>query len=151
GCTYGISPAGQAVDSAGATGSFVVTTASWCSWTAAPGAPWISITSGGSGSGNGTVAFSVAANTGAARSSAIPLGGKTFPLSQTAAPPPPGTGSIAPASQSIDAAGGGGTVAVTASGATCAWTATSNNPDWITVTSGATGAGNGSVTFSAAA
>jgi Putative binding domain, N-terminal/Viral BACON domain len=151
GCSYGISPASQSVDSSGGSGSFGVTASSWCSWTASVGAPWITVTSGGSGSGNGTVAFSVAANAGAARSSTITVGGQTFAISQAAAPPPPCTYSIAPPSQSIDSTGGTGTVAVTASSATCAWTAASNNPDWLTVTSGASGTGNGSVAFNAAA
>jgi hypothetical protein len=151
GCTYGISPAGQSVDSAGGSGSFSVTASSWCAWTASAGAQWISITSGGSGSGNGTVAFTVSANAGAARGSTITVGGQTFTISQAAPPPPPCTYSIAPASQSIDAAGGSGTVAVTASNTTCAWTAASNNADWLAVTSGASGSGNGSVAFSAGA
>ena len=33
----------------------------------------------------------------------------------------------------------------------CAWTASSNNTGWLTVTSGASGTGNGTVAFSAAA
>ena len=39
-----------------------VTTASGCAWTAVSDAPWITVTQGGSGSGNGTVRLSVAAN-----------------------------------------------------------------------------------------
>ena len=35
-----------------------------CSWTATSGVPWITITAGGSGTGNGTIQDSVAANTG---------------------------------------------------------------------------------------
>jgi len=148
-CTYGISPASQSVDGGGGSGSFAVTTSTWCAWTASAGASWISITSGGSGTGNGTVAFSVGANAGAARTGTITAGGQTFTISEAAAPPC--TYSIAPGSQSVDYVGGSGTVAVTASSATCAWTAASNNTDWMTVTSGASGTGNGSVAFSAAA
>ena len=33
----------------------------------------------------------------------------------------------------------------------CAWTGVSNNTSWLTVTSGASGSGNGTVAFSAAA
>jgi hypothetical protein len=55
---------------------------------------------------------------------------------------------INPSSQSIDATGGTGTVAVTA-GAGCGWTATSNAP-WLTVSQGASGSGNGTVTFAIA-
>jgi hypothetical protein len=56
---------------------------------------------------------------------------------------------VGPASTSAPAAGGQGTITVTA-GTGCAWTAQSNAA-WITITAGASGSGNGTVTFSAAA
>ncbi len=59
------------------------------------------------------------------------------------------TYSISPTSASVPAAGGAGTVSVTA-GSGCSWTAVSN-AGWITVTSGASGSGNGSVGYSVAA
>ena len=71
-------------------------------------APWITVTSGATGSGNGTVTFSVAANTGAQRTGTLTIAGQTFTVTQAAAPPPCRT-SIAPPSQSIGAAGGTGT------------------------------------------
>lgn len=57
--------------------------------------------------------------------------------------------SLNPASQNFGASGSNGVVNVTATGS-CAWTAVSNS-SFITVTSGATGSGNGSVNFSVAA
>ena len=55
------------------------------------------------------------------------------------------------ADESVGRAGGGtGLTAVTAP-AGCAWTGVSNNTSWLTVTSGASGSGNGTVAFSAAA
>lgn len=57
--------------------------------------------------------------------------------------------SLSAAAHSLNAAGGAGTTNVT-SASGCAWTAISNVP-WITVNSGATGAGNGGVNFSVAA
>lgn len=52
-------------------------------------------------------------------------------------------------SQSFTAAGGTGTVSVTA-GAGCSWTASSPQT-WVTITSGATGSGPGNVNFTVAA
>jgi uncharacterized protein (TIGR03437 family) len=57
--------------------------------------------------------------------------------------------SLSSGSQSFGAAGGTGTVNVTA-GAGCSWTA-SFNVSWITIQSGLTGAGNGTTTYSVAA
>lgn len=61
----------------------------------------------------------------------------------------PCTVSMSPTSASFAAAGGTGSSVVTA-GSGCAWTAASH-ASWITVTSGAAGAGGGSVGFSVAA
>ncbi|NOT62833.1 MAG: choice-of-anchor D domain-containing protein, partial [Acidobacteria bacterium] len=59
------------------------------------------------------------------------------------------TYTIAPTSQTFTAAGGNGTVNITAATG-CAWTAASN-ATWLSVTSGAAGSGNGAVGFTAAA
>jgi hypothetical protein len=138
-CSYSISPTSQNVDANANTSTVTVTTTAACAWTAASTAPWITVTSGASGTGNGSVGLSIAANTGAAR--------QTFTVNQ-AAFVAPCTFSIAPTSQNVPALGGTGTVTVTTTSA-CAWTASSNAP-WLTITSGAAGTGNGSVGFSAA-
>lgn len=52
---------------------------------------------------------------------------------------------IAPASRAFPSGGGAGTVAVTASGSSCAWTATSN-ATWVTVEDGA-GTGSGTASY----
>src|SRR6516162_7551816 len=102
---------------------------------------------GARGTVNGTLAYSVSANTTtSALSGTISVANNTFSINQAAAC----SYTIAPTSQSLGAAGGTGSVAVT-TGATCAWTAASNNTSWLTVTSGASGTGNGTVAFSAAA
>jgi len=81
-CTYALSASGATVPAAGGTGSFNVTTQAGCTWTAVTSASWITITSGAAGSGNGTVAFTVAANPGASRSDAIAVAGQTFTVTQ---------------------------------------------------------------------
>ncbi len=63
------------------------------------------------------------------------------------------TYSISASGQYFEAPGGTGSVSVSRSGTTpngCNWTATNNNPDWITITSGGSGNGNGNVTYSVA-
>jgi hypothetical protein len=147
-CTYSIAPTSQNVDAAASTTSVTVTTTAACSWTAASGAPFITVTSGASGTGNGSVGLSIAANTGAARSGTVSIAGQTFTVNQ-AAIVAPCTYSIAPTSQSMPVLGGTGTVTVTTTSA-CAWTAGSNAP-WLSITSGATGTGSGTVGFSAVA
>ena len=61
-CTDKLSPANQSLDSNGGTGLVTFTAASQCSWTAASFANWITVTSDSSGSGSGTVSYSVAPN-----------------------------------------------------------------------------------------
>jgi hypothetical protein len=137
-CSYSISPTSQNVDANANTSTVTVTTTAACAWTAASTAPWITVTSGASGAGNGSVGLSIAANTGAARNGTVTIAGQTFTVNQ-AAFVAPCTFSIAPTSQNVPALGGTGTVTVTTTSA-CAWTASSNAP-WLTITSGAAGTG----------
>src|SRR5207247_1211707 len=62
-CTNTISPTSQTLTSAGGPATVNVTAAGACNWTAVSTATWITVSSGASGSGNGTVALNVAANT----------------------------------------------------------------------------------------
>ena len=84
-CTYSLSASGASFTENGGTGSFNVTAGAGCVWTAVSNVSWITITSGASGTGNGTVNFTVAANSGAARSGTIIVGGQTFTVNQAAA------------------------------------------------------------------
>ncbi len=148
-CTYSISPVSKSFTASAGTGSVRVTAGSGCAWTAASNnTSWLTVTSGASVTGNGTVAYSVAANTGAARTGTITIAGKTFTVTQDA--PVPCTYSISPVSKSFTSSAGTGSISVTA-GSGCAWTAVSNNTSWLTVTSGASVTGNGTVGYSVAA
>lgn len=70
-CTPTISPtSSNLTTSSAATGSVSVTAGTGCAWSATSNASWITITSGASGTGNGTVGYSVAANTSTARARA---------------------------------------------------------------------------------
>jgi hypothetical protein len=120
-----------------------VATVPECGWTATSNAPWITISSGGSGTGNGTVQFGVAPTTGPARSGTLTIAGRTLTVNQ-------GSGctfSINPTSQNLPYFGGPGSVAVTTS-AGCTWTATSAIP-WVRITAGQSGTGPGPVAFTA--
>ena len=128
--------------------SVSVSVASGCAWTASSNVAWVTVTSGASGTGNGAVVFSVAANPGSVRTGTITVAGQTFTVTQ-AAVALPCTYTISPTSVPMPGRAGTGTVAVSA-GTGCVWTA-STNASWITVTSGASGQGSGSVAFSVTA
>jgi hypothetical protein len=83
GCSITLSAPGQAFDAAGGQGSVAVTTADGCAWVAQDDADWISIDGGGSGSGAGTIQFSVGGNAGPARTGTITVGGQTFTIAQS--------------------------------------------------------------------
>ena len=149
-CVYNISPTSNSVGSDGTTGTIQVTTTSGCTWRATESANWLTITSGSSGSGNGSVGYRVAANTGGARNATITAAGKTFTISQAAAPPPACSFSISPTSQNFAEAGGPGTIAINASANSCSWTATTTAP-WISLSGPNSGNGDGNVGFNVAA
>ena len=91
-CTYSISPASNSFGSGGGIGSVSVTGISGCSWNwnAASNESWIAITSGGSGSGNGTVNYTAASNTSAGpRTGTMTIAGETFTLIQAGTDPFP--------------------------------------------------------------
>ncbi len=52
-----------------------------------------------------------------------------------------------PSNTSFEYPGGGANIMITAADSSCAWTATSSNPSWLSLTSASNGSGNGSVTF----
>ena len=67
----------------GGNGSVQVNDPAGVAWTASSNDAWITITSGASGTGGGTVTFAVAANTtGAARSGSVTIAGQVFTVEQ---------------------------------------------------------------------
>ena len=86
-CTYTVAAQGStAFPDSGGTGSVTVTTNGGCTWTAASNSSFVAITAGASGSGNGTVQYSVSANSGAARSAVLTIGTTTVAVTQAGAP-----------------------------------------------------------------
>jgi len=87
-CSYSINPTHNAFMVSGGTGQVTVTATSGCPWSAASSATWLTVTSGSSGAGNGTVGYSAAANTGSAeRSATITIAGQIFMLTQAGTSP----------------------------------------------------------------
>jgi pseudomonalisin len=83
GCSYSRSPASASVPFIGGTGTLSVTAATGCSWTAVSNATWLTVTSGATGSANGAVGYSVAANPNfTPRSGTLTAAGQAFTVTQ---------------------------------------------------------------------
>lgn len=78
-CAFTISSPTQPFSAAGGTGTITVTAAPHCSWTAASADPWLTVTPGSAGLGNGSVTFAVAGYV-----STLPRTGRVMVASQTA-------------------------------------------------------------------
>ena len=77
-CTFTISPGSSQVGASGSEVNVNVTASNFCAWTASSQSPFISVTSGNTGAGNGTVKLKVLANAGASRSGTVTIAGKTI-------------------------------------------------------------------------
>jgi Putative binding domain, N-terminal/Viral BACON domain len=141
-CTYAINPGSKTAAAGGETTTVNVTAGSSCAWTATNSASWVTIANGSSGSGNGSVTLTVAANTGGTvRTTALTIAGQAFTITQPASGSCSNT--IAPEIRTAAATGEPISVAVTAGGS-CIWSAAST-VTWLLVTSGNSGMGNGTV------
>ena len=146
-CNFTLSSTGTNVSATGGSGSVGVSAGSGCSWTATSNIGWITIDAGSSGTGNGSVNYSVASSASNCNSSTgtITIAGQLFTVTQAG---DPGSYTITPTNTVYAAGGGTGSVSVTA-GSGCSWTATSNI-GWITIDAGSSGTGNGTVNYSVA-
>jgi hypothetical protein len=81
-CPATLSPSSISAPQGGGTFSVTVTVDSVCSWTAASNSGFITVTSGASGRGNGTVTLSVAANADVARTGSLSIAGQNVSASQ---------------------------------------------------------------------
>ena len=85
-CSYSLSTAIQSFYGPGGTGTTIVMAGAACAWTASTDASWITITSGNTGTGNGSVGYTVASNPGAnTRTGTISVAGQMVTVSQTGA------------------------------------------------------------------
>lgn len=149
-CLMTVEPTGASVPASGGdvTVNVTVTQGSGCVWSASVTAGFVTIKSGGAGTGTGAAVFTVAANTGAARSATIAIAGQTLTISQVAA----GCAfTVTPTTVSVSASAQTATITVTVTqGAGCTWTAAANDA-FVTVSSGASGTGSGTVVLAVAA
>jgi len=163
-CLYTLTPRQQTAQSTGERLTVTVSTAAGCAWTAVSQSSWISVESGGNGSGNGTVSLRVAPNPGVGRTGTVSIAGQSHTVSQSAAdgtppPNPPGptppsptppvcTFALSSTAVTVAPAGGSASVGVTVSDG-CEWTASSAD-EWLTIVNGASRNGAGNVQFTAA-
>ena len=146
-CSISILPTSATIGAGGGGGNNVTVTAgSTCGWTAVANDTWLHITAGSSGTGNGTVTYSVDANPDSLpRTGTLTIGGNTFTVNQDAAAC---TYGLSPSSANYTAAGGPGSGTITAPGG-CDWTANSDVA-WVTFPNGNTGSGNGTLDYDVA-
>jgi hypothetical protein len=116
-----------------------VTTGVECRWTASTNASWVTIASGNTGTGSGTVRVVIPANGGAARSTTLTIAGHSFTLTQDGAC----VATIKP--RWYEAGRGPDTIQIAVTiDAACSWTAAST-VSWVTVAEGAAAIGSGRV------
>lgn len=146
-CAYSLDASSATAVSSASTGTVAVTPSPTnCAWAATANPTWLSISSGASGTGGGTVTYAVSANSlSSSRSGTMSIAEITYTVTQAGVTCAYSLGST---SSTVVAAGATKTVAVTASATDCDWTASSAS-SWITINS-ATGTGSGTVSYTVA-
>jgi uncharacterized repeat protein (TIGR03803 family) len=115
-----------------------------CSWTAVSNNPFITITSGSSGTGNGKVVYTVPGNTNTtALTGTMTIAGQTVTVKQAAGGC---TFKLSPKDAKFKAAAAPATVKVKPNLSDCAWTAVSND-SFITIYDGGSSVGKGTVSY----
>jgi len=146
-CTISLSSGGTDIPSSGGNGSVDVAT-NGCGYSTAAGPNWITITSGGSGPGSGTVSYSIAPNSSTqSRSGTLMIGGQPYQITQAGVEC---SFTIGSNNTLFGYSGGPGVITVTPNGLNCGWTASSSS-FWSTITFGATGMGPGHVDYTVSA
>lgn len=146
-CTFSFSPSSASLANTAVTGQTTVNTQSGCNWSASVSQPWISITAGVSGTGDGTLSYAVQPNpTNQSRSGTISIGSSNFTITQAAGC----SFTLNPASQNIRSTAETGSITITASNSSCVRNAVSD-ASWLTIPVGSSGTGNGTLSWTAAA
>ena len=115
-CTYTLGATTQAAPMAGGTYTVGVSCGSGCKWFASSNQPWLTVTGGRTGNGNGTVTINVAQNDGtAARTGTIAFAGEVFTITQAGHVATPLASILKAFSPTTIAAGGTSTVTLTLS------------------------------------
>jgi trimeric autotransporter adhesin len=134
----------------GGTITGTVSAVSGCPWTVGTLPPFVRLTAGGAGTGNGVFSITATANPGTSRGGNGLLSGPgfstSFYLGQSANPC--ANWSISPAVVNTPAGGATGSLTVTAQ-ASCSWRL-AGLPGWLTLTSASSGSGNGTISYAIA-
>ena len=143
-CPYSIAPTSKTHGYSSEPGSIAVVSSPGCPWSVQNSNTWVIINSGGSGSGNGTINYTVTFNaSGTVRSGVLLISGQAYTVTQAGSPC---AYAIAPSETEHGASTESGTISLATFGG-CAWTAFSSN-SWIAITSGSSGIGSGSIGYS---
>ena len=139
-----IDPTSRNFTKDGGGGAVIVTASVAESWTASANSAWLNVTPTTGGTGNGTVAYLVSANLSADnRSGKVTIGGQVHTVNQSGY-----TSVINPISAWYNLTGGSGVINVTVD-AGISWSAVSQSA-WCSITSGSSGFGSGSASFTVA-
>jgi len=143
-CNFTLNPTAQAFPTIGGNGVFAINMPSECSWSVASSSSFLTVNSAVSGNGSGSISFTVAPNSGGARTGSIEISNgvatRSFQVQQTSGCPT----SLGQTAVNYGASGGSGNVSVTA-GSGCIYLA-SSDANWVQITS-TQQSGNGSITF----
>jgi photosystem II stability/assembly factor-like uncharacterized protein len=143
-CSYSVSPATKLIPSYVQTLTYNVLAPSGCAWTVSSSQSWVSVVAAASGSGTGVFEVVTTANTtGLERVATLTVGSGTATITQV---PTSCSYSLSTYSLTVPTAGGSVSFNVNA-GSGCDWTLIDSDPSAITVNSGGSGTGSGTVSL----
>ena len=142
-CAYSLSPSVRTHGYSGSTDSLTLSTASNCPWIITNLNSWITFTSGSNGVGASALNYTVAANSGVnARTGLVMIADQVFTVIQSGFNC---TFKLSPTNRTHGFGMSTNTISVTAS-TNCTWNVVNPN-HWLTINAGASGAGNGLVSY----
>lgn len=147
GCSYDVRPTSlNDATGAGLSGVFLISTAPGCAWTTTAPIPWVTL-SPSSGTGSGGVGYSIAANTGSARSTTLTVA--TVPIAVQQAGGSSCTYSLDSNNKEVSGIQAGFGVTVTVVGSGCApWTVSiPSTLSWVHPSSPSSFPGTNTATF----
>jgi hypothetical protein len=147
-CTFAISPPTRTHGYGAATNLVTVAAAAdYCAWTVVNSNSWLTFSGAVSGSGNGTIPYSIAANpTTQARTGVVSIAGQIFTISQLGVSC---TYSLSPTNRDHGPGATSGALNVNTALA-CSWNASTTN-SWITILPGTNNVGAGIVNYALSA
>ncbi|HEX4595604.1 MAG TPA: Ig-like domain-containing protein, partial [Bryobacteraceae bacterium] len=86
-CAYSLSPLSQSFGASGGTGNVNVVATSGCGWSATSNANFVTIAPPAGGINNGSVSYTVTANSGPGRAGTLIIAGQTYTVNQTGGTP----------------------------------------------------------------